>query len=88
MIVFERSCEHGNLNVPNLTDEELRRDDSRYLCRRFRDKYECYLCWRNAINSATDQWNLLKSDPKKYLPVLVEEILRLEGPVQGLFHDN
>jgi cytochrome P450 len=34
-----------------------------------------------------DQWDVLKSDPKKYLPVLVEEILRLEGPVQGLFRE-
>ena len=35
-----------------------------------------------------DQWLLLKSDPDKYLPVLVEEILRLEGPVQGLFRET
>ncbi len=34
-----------------------------------------------------DQWDLLKSDPQRYLPVLVEEILRLEGPVQGLFRE-
>lgn len=32
-----------------------------------------------------DQWALLKSDPERFLPVLVEEVLRLEGPVQGLF---
>lgn len=32
-----------------------------------------------------DQWDRLKSDPETHLPVLVEEILRLEGPVQGLF---
>jgi cytochrome P450 len=30
-------------------------------------------------------WDMLKSDPGKYLPTLVEEVLRLEGPVQGLF---
>jgi hypothetical protein len=30
-------------------------------------------------------WSALKSDPEKYLPQLVEEVLRLEGPVQGLF---
>ena len=35
-----------------------------------------------------DQWDLLKSDPDAYLPVLVEEILRLEGPVQGLFRET
>lgn len=31
------------------------------------------------------QWSLLKSDPEKYLPTLVEEVLRLESPVQALF---
>lgn len=35
-----------------------------------------------------DQWDRLKSDPATYLPVLVEEILRLEGPVQGLFRQT
>ncbi|MDG2301152.1 MAG: cytochrome P450 [Acidimicrobiales bacterium] len=34
-----------------------------------------------------DQWELLQSDPDKYLPILVEEVLRLEGPVQGLFRE-
>lgn len=32
-----------------------------------------------------DAWQLLKSDPEKYLKTLVEEVLRLESPVQGLF---
>ena len=32
-----------------------------------------------------EAWAQLKSDPDKYLPPLVEEVLRLEGPVQGLF---
>ncbi len=32
-----------------------------------------------------EQWALLKSDPEKYLPVLVEEAVRLESPVQALF---
>ena len=32
-----------------------------------------------------EQWRLVKSDPEKYLPVLVEEVLRLESPVQALF---
>jgi len=32
-----------------------------------------------------EQWELLRSDPDRYLPVLVEEVLRLEGPVQRLF---
>ena len=35
-----------------------------------------------------DQWSLLKSDPDKYVPLLVEEVLRLEGPVQGLFRST
>ena len=34
-----------------------------------------------------DQWDLLRSDPDRYLPVLVEEVLRLEGPVQRLFRN-
>jgi cytochrome P450 len=32
-----------------------------------------------------EAWQLLKADPDKYLPQLVEETVRLEGPVQGLF---
>ncbi len=32
-----------------------------------------------------DVWERLKSDPDLHLPVFVEEVLRLEGPVQGLF---
>lgn len=32
-----------------------------------------------------DAWEKLKSDPDKYLKTLVEEVLRLESPVQGLF---
>lgn len=31
-----------------------------------------------------DQWEVLRSDPDTYLPVLVEEVLRLESPVQRL----
>ena len=31
-----------------------------------------------------DQWDRLKSDPEHYLPRLVEEVLRLEAPVQRL----
>ncbi len=31
-----------------------------------------------------DQWDRLKSDPDRYLPILVEEVLRLESPVQRL----
>jgi cytochrome P450 len=30
-------------------------------------------------------WNRLKSDPEKYLRTFCEEVVRLEGPVQGLF---
>ena len=35
-----------------------------------------------------EQWQLLKENPEKFLPILVEEILRLEGPVQGLFRET
>jgi len=31
-----------------------------------------------------DQWDKLKADPDRYLPILVEEVLRLEAPVQRL----
>jgi cytochrome P450 len=34
-----------------------------------------------------DLWRQLKSDPEKYLPVFVEEIIRIEGPVQGLLRE-
>ena len=37
------------------------------------------------LGSHRDQWDLLRSDPERFLPVLVEEVLRLEGPVQRLF---
>lgn len=30
-------------------------------------------------------WQQLKSDPEKYMRTFIEEVLRLEGPVQGLF---
>jgi len=30
-------------------------------------------------------WDMLKSDPDKYLRNFIEEVVRLEGPVQGLF---
>ncbi|MEN3951720.1 cytochrome P450 [Iodidimonas sp. SYSU 1G8] len=32
-----------------------------------------------------DSWLKLKNDPDKYLKTFCEEVLRLEGPVQGLF---
>ena len=32
-----------------------------------------------------DVWSELKSDPAQYLKTFCEEVLRLEGPVQGLF---
>ena len=32
-----------------------------------------------------DVWSELKSDPDQYLKTFCEEVLRLEGPVQGLF---
>ncbi|MEM7097708.1 MAG: cytochrome P450 [Pseudomonadota bacterium] len=32
-----------------------------------------------------ETWGQLKSDPDKYLKTFCEEVLRLEGPVQGLF---
>jgi cytochrome P450 len=31
------------------------------------------------------EWDKLVSDPDHYVPLLAEEVLRLEGPVQGLF---
>ena len=34
------------------------------------------------------EWARLKGDPAKYLPVLVEEVLRLESPVQALFRNT
>ena len=34
------------------------------------------------------EWAKLKADPTTYLPVLVEEVLRLEGPVQALFRST
>jgi len=37
------------------------------------------------LGSHREQWDILRSDPDQYLPVLVEEVLRLEGPVQRLF---
>lgn len=32
-----------------------------------------------------DAWDMLKSDPDKYMRNFIEEVLRLESPVQGLF---
>ncbi|MEL6890712.1 MAG: cytochrome P450 [Actinomycetota bacterium] len=32
-----------------------------------------------------EQWALLRSDPEHYLPILAEEVVRIEGPVQMLF---
>jgi cytochrome P450 len=37
------------------------------------------------LTRAPDVWARLKSDPDRYLPTFVEEVLRLESPVQGLF---
>ena len=34
-----------------------------------------------------DVWAKLKSDPERYLPTFVEEVVRLEGPVQGLLRE-
>jgi len=34
-----------------------------------------------------DVWERLKSDPERLLPVFVEEVVRLEGPVQGLLRE-
>jgi len=39
------------------------------------------------LGSHREQWELLRSDPDRYLPVLVEEVLRLEAPVQRLFRN-
>ena len=32
-----------------------------------------------------DIWGQLKSDPEKYLPTFIEEVVRLESPVQGQY---
>lgn len=32
-------------------------------------------------------WEQLKSDPDRYLPTFIEEVVRLEGPVQGLLRE-
>ena len=32
-------------------------------------------------------WEQLKSDPDRFVPVFVEEVLRLESPVQGLLRE-
>jgi cytochrome P450 len=32
-----------------------------------------------------DTWSALQSDPDRNIPLFVEEVVRLEGPVQGLF---
>ncbi len=32
-----------------------------------------------------DAWQRLKADPERYMKTFIEEVLRLEGPVQGLF---
>jgi cytochrome P450 len=34
-----------------------------------------------------DVWEKLKSDPDRHIPVFVEEVLRLESPVQGLLRE-
>ena len=35
-----------------------------------------------------DVWAALKSDPEKYLPTFIEEVVRLEGPVQALLRET
>jgi cytochrome P450 len=35
-----------------------------------------------------EKWEQLKGDPEKYLPVFIEECVRLEGPVQGLLRET
>ena len=37
------------------------------------------------LGNHREQWELVRNKPDRYLPVLVEEVLRLEGPVQRLF---
>ncbi|MFT5266946.1 MAG: cytochrome P450, partial [Acidimicrobiales bacterium] len=37
------------------------------------------------LGNYREQWELVRNEPDRYLPVLVEEVLRLEGPVQRLF---
>lgn len=33
-------------------------------------------------------WEQLCSDPEKYIPIFIEEVVRLEGPVQGLLRET
>ena len=35
-----------------------------------------------------DVWDQVTADPDRYVPLLVEEVLRLESPVQGLFRST
>ena len=35
-----------------------------------------------------DLWETLKSDPEKYLPTFIEEVVRLEGPVQAMLRET
>lgn len=35
-----------------------------------------------------EKWEQLKADPEKYLPIFIEEAVRLEGPVQGLLRET
>lgn len=34
-----------------------------------------------------DVWDELRSDPERHLPTFIEEVVRLEGPVQGLLRE-
>jgi cytochrome P450 len=41
-----------------------------------------------ALIERPELWAQLCSDPDKYLPIFVEEVIRIEGPVQGLLRET
>ena len=41
-----------------------------------------------ALIERPELWEQLCSDPDKYLPVFTEEVIRIEGPVQGLLRET
>ena len=41
-----------------------------------------------ALIERPELWEQLCSDPEKYLPIFTEEVIRIEGPVQGLLRET
>jgi len=61
---------------------------ARHLRRRRRDHDERVGRRRELLIENPDVWQRLKADPDKYLRTFVEEVLRLESPVQALFRSR